>query len=64
MEHNGEADLQSENSRGDKEGDHTEAEPEILPDDAACLAAQADRERKMVQVIRHQRHIGGLQCHV
>jgi hypothetical protein len=48
MEHDGSAHLQSKYGRGNKECYNAEAEPEILPNDAARLPAQADGEWEMV----------------
>ena len=48
MEQDGRAHSQSKYRRGNKECDHTEAEPEILPNNAASLSAQADGEGEVV----------------
>ena len=47
MEHDGCTQLQSEYGCGNEEADHAEAEPKILPNDAARLSAQADDEREV-----------------
>lgn len=39
---------QSEYGRRNKKSNHAEAQPKILPNDAARLSAQADGEREVV----------------
>ena len=39
VEHDGDAQSQSQDARRNEEGDHAEAEPKILPNDAARLSA-------------------------
>lgn len=48
MEQDSDAHSQSKYRRGNKECDHPEAEPEILPNNAASLSAQADGEGEVV----------------
>ena len=64
MEHHGGSQLQSQYGRGNEAGDHAEAGPKILPNDAARLTAGADDEGQVVQVVGHQRHVGSFQGNI
>ncbi len=48
MEYDGGPQLQSKYGRGHEEGDHAEAEPKVLPNNAARLPAQADDEWEVI----------------
>ncbi len=48
MQNDSRTQLKSKYGRGNEEGDHAEAEPQVLPNDATRLTAQADDEREMV----------------
>src|SRR3546814_5018562 len=47
--------------RRHEQGDDAQADDQILPDDPAGAAAEADRERQMREIVGHQRDIGGLE---
>src|SRR3546814_11551916 len=46
--------------RRHEQGDDAQADDQILPDDPAGDAAEADRERQMREIAGHERDIGGL----
>ncbi|MNI53177.1 hypothetical protein D3C73_1079980 [compost metagenome] len=58
------ADAEAEDGGRHQEGDHAQADDQVLTDDRAGAAAQAHGERQVRQVVRHQRHIGRFQRHV
>src|SRR3546814_1359978 len=47
--------------RRHEQGDDAQADDQILPDDPAGAAAEADRERQMREIVGHRRDIGGLE---
>jgi hypothetical protein len=61
MEQHGGTDIQTKDGGRDQHGDDAQANPQVLFDDAAGAARQADRERQLRQVVGHQRHVGSLQ---
>ena len=54
------ADEPDEGGR-DQEGDHAEAEEQVLADDPAGLAAETDDDRELGEVVAHERDVGGLE---
>ena len=49
MQGDGGTDAQAEDGGRDEKGDHAEADPEVLADDAVGLPAQADGEGQVVR---------------
>src|SRR3546814_16189949 len=60
MGHDRRTDPESQDRRWYEQGDHAEADNQVLPDDPAGAAAQPYGKRKMRKVVGHERNVGGL----
>src|SRR3546814_1727824 len=64
MGHDRRTDPESQDRRWYEQGDHAEADNQVLPDDPAGAAAQPYGKRKMRKVVGHERNVGGLERNV
>src|SRR3546814_20450588 len=64
MGHDRRTDPESQDRRWYEQGDHAEADNQVLPDDPAGAAAQPYGKRKMRKVVGHERTVGGLERNV
>jgi hypothetical protein len=56
--------AEAEDGSRHQEGDDTQADEDVLPDDSTGMAAKTDCEWQVRQIVGHQRHVGCLQRNV
>ena len=61
MHGDGRPDPKTKNSCRNQNRHHAQTDEDILSDDRSGLPRQANRERQMGQIVRHQRYVGSLQ---